>query len=145
MDCISKNSNTSSAVNLEWMNRLRDGSNKRGPAFRKDSSVNSESRDYKDSDAPNLSYIDKPKKARKVLTDNEYKGNFSDIQHITKIKQYNGSPGQGTPHVSQAIFASSLRKDSPTYSKNEKEPKKIFSLNFRKERPLIDHNYNIGS
>lgn len=93
---------------------------------------------------PNLSYIANPVKLRKMIKQYDYKGNFSDIQHIMKVEPYNGSPGKGSTDISQVIFATSLR-GSPVRESSEKRDKRGFDLNFSKEKPIIDHNYRIGS
>lgn len=60
-----------------------------------------------------------------------------------KVEPYKGTIGKGSPDISQAIFATSLR-GSPVRDSSEKKEKK-FDLHFSKERPIIDYNYGVGS
>lgn len=101
-----KGANTSAQVGLEWMRGLRD----RGPKVDKNSVSNESVRksngldsDKKDREynVPRVYQIQNPRQLRKNIKEYDYKGNFQDIQHLTKRPDHGG----GTTELCQAKFA----------------------------------------
>jgi hypothetical protein len=100
--CTTSNGATTSAhVNLEWIAKLRSkkGDRRKNNTHvqtphrfkatppdgrRSPTSVSRLSRDYSEKYIPKCYYKPNPSEARPNKKNNEYKGNFSDIQHLTR-------------------------------------------------------------
>ena len=93
--------NRSPHVNLEWISKLRSKKGERrknnthiqAPVRFQDqnqedkksrSSIKSLNRDYSEKDIPQVYYKKNRREDRFNKNENDYKGNFSDIQHLTK-------------------------------------------------------------
>lgn len=99
--CTTSNGATTSAhANLEWIAKLRSKKGDRRknnahvqtphrfkatpPDGRRSPTSVSRSRDYSEKHIPKCYYKPNPSGARPDKKNNEYKGNFSDIQHLTR-------------------------------------------------------------
>lgn len=138
----SGNSSTlGSNVNLDWMMALRSRNGQRGDQSSKSPKLKSQI-DSGNDQVPSC-YYTPVKKPKKVYKENEYKGNFSDISHLTKkdVKGIN----TGSAELSQASFVCMLRKYDDTKKNKTNSREKNFDSLISREKSAVDFNHNVGS